>query len=153
MDDIFIISENKEELKTLLSEIKLQLSSLKLEVNDKKTHITTLKHGFTYLQIKYRIDGKKIIKRPTRNKIVRERRGLKKFKSLLDRGLITEEQVYNRYHSWRNSLIKDCKYSKKTITSMDNLYKSLFGVYIPQPKLTRDEIISNLEGGNYKCLM
>lgn len=153
MDDIFIISENKEELKTLLSEIKLQLASLKLEVNDKKTHITTLKHGFTYLQIKYRIDDKKIIKRPTRNKIVRERRGLKKFKSLLDKGLITEEQVYNRYHSWRNSLIKDCKYSKKTITSMGNLYKSLFGVYIPQPKLTRDEIIYNLEGGNYKCLM
>lgn len=71
----------------------------------------------------------------------------------VDKGLITEEQVYNRYHSWRNSLIKDCKYSKKTITSMDNLYKSLFGVYTPQPKLTRDEIIYNLEGGNYKCLM
>lgn len=38
--------------------------------------------------------------------------------------------------------------SKKTIASMDNLYKSLFGVYISQPKLTRDKIISNFEGDN-----
>ena len=152
MDDIYIISENKEELKTLLSEIKLQLANLKLKINDKKTHITTIKHGFTYLQIKYQIDGKKIIKRPTRSKIVRERRRLKKFKNLLVKGLMTEEQIHNCYYSWRNGLVIDCKHSKKTIDSMDNLYKSLFGVYISQPKPTRDEIISNFEGGNYKCL-
>lgn len=153
MDDIYIISENKDELKSLLSEIKLQLANLKLKINDKKTHITTLKHGFTYLQIKYRIDGKKIIKRPTRNKVVRERRRLKKFKSLLGQGLMTEKQIYNCYYSWRNGLAIDCNYSKKTITSMDNLYKSLFGVYISQPKLTRDAIISNFKGGSYKCIM
>lgn len=152
MDDIYIISENKEELKSLLSEIKLQLANLKLRINDKKTHITTLKHGFTYLQIKYQIDGKKIIKRPTRSKIVRERRRLKKFKSLLDQGLMTEKQIYNCYYSWRNGLVIDCNCSKKTITSMDNLYKNLFGVYISQPKLTRDEIISNFKGGSYKCI-
>lgn len=121
-------------------------------VKSKKTHITTLKHGFTYLQIKYRIDGKKIIKRPTRSKIVRERRRLKKFKSLLNQGLMTEKQIYNCYYSWRNGLAIDCNHSKKTIASMDNLYKSLFGVYISQPKLTRDEIVSNFKGGNYKCI-
>lgn len=32
------------------------------------------------------------------------------------------------------------------------LCRNVFGVYVSQPKLTRDEIISNFEGGNYKCI-
>ena len=44
MDDIFIFSNSKDELKDLLNEIKNQLSELKLEINERKTHIKTLKH-------------------------------------------------------------------------------------------------------------
>ena len=52
MDDMFIISDSKEFLKNLLNEIQEQLAKLKLRINVKKTHITTLKHGFTFMQIK-----------------------------------------------------------------------------------------------------
>lgn len=146
MDDILIISDSKDELKQLLNEIKQQLANLKLMVNEKKTCITTLKHGFTYLQIKYRIDNKKIIKRPTRVKIVREHRRLKKFKNLSDQRLMTEDQIYNCYMSWRNSLIIDCNHSKKTIQSVDNLYLSLFGLYVPKQKETRTSLIQQFKG-------
>lgn len=58
MDDIFVLSDSKEELKDLLEGIKEQLAKLKLEVNEKKTHITKLSKGFTFLQVKYNVDRK-----------------------------------------------------------------------------------------------
>ena len=58
MDDMLILSDSKEELKQLLSEIREQLAKLRLEINERKTHITTLNHGFTFLQVKYRVNRK-----------------------------------------------------------------------------------------------
>ena len=70
MDDIFIISDNKDELKNILIDIKKQLEKLNLQINEKKTYITTLKHGFTFMQIKYNVVEGKVIKRPAHSKIV-----------------------------------------------------------------------------------
>lgn len=78
MDDIFIISDSKEELTNILSDIEEILLNLKLEINKKKTYITKIKHEFTFLQIKYNVlQSGKILKRVSHNKIVRERRRLK----------------------------------------------------------------------------
>lgn len=121
MDDMIIFSESKQELKELLEDIKRELKEIKLEINEKKTHITKLSHGFTFLQIKYNINHGKIIKRPTRAKITRERRRLKKYKNIL-----TDEDARNAYKSWRNSIAKDCKQSKRSIHNMDRLFDSLF---------------------------
>ena len=85
MDDIFIIADSKEYLKQLLFDIIYQLADLELYVNFKKTHITKLTHGFTFMQIKYHVSNGKVIKRPTRSKITRARRRLKKFKKKYDR--------------------------------------------------------------------
>lgn len=141
MDDMFVISNSKEELRCLLEEIKEQLSKLHLEVNEKKTQITKLRHGFTYLQIKYNVDGNKIIKRPTREKITRERRRLKKFKKLYDEGKMTEDKIYNCYMSWRNGIKKDCNRCERTIQTMDKIYKELFPEHEPVKKKKRDELI------------
>ena len=121
MDDMIIFSESKQELKELLEDIKRELKEIKLEINEKKTHITKLSHGFTFLQIKYNINHGKIVKRPTRAKITRERRRLKKYKKIL-----TGEDAQNAYKSWRNSLTKDCKQSKRSIHNTDRLFDSLF---------------------------
>ena len=141
MDDMFIFSDDKQALKELLKEIKTELAKLKLQINDKKTHITKLGHGFTLLQIKYNVDGNKIIKRPTHSKIVRERKRLKKYKKLYDCGAMAENDIRNCYMSWRNALIKDCNACYKTIQSMDALYKELFPVRESTKKLKRSEII------------
>ena len=59
MDDIAVISDSKEELNQLLREIIEQLARLKLSINERKTQITKLSKGFTFLQVKYRVDRKK----------------------------------------------------------------------------------------------
>ena len=138
MDDMFVISDSKDELKELLEEIREQLKELKLEINEKKTHITKLSHGFTFMQIKYNIDHGKIIKRPTRSKIARERRRLKKYKKTKMTGF----EIRNCYKSWRNSTRKDCNKCEKTINTMDKLFDELF-TNIEEPlKRTRNDIIN-----------
>lgn len=140
-DDMFIISNSKQELKELLIGIKEQLADVKLEINEKKTHITTLKHGVTYMQIKYNVTDGKVIKRSTHNKIVRERRKLKKYKKKYDEGLMSELDICNNYMSWRNNIIKEHNSCKKTIQSMDKLYDDLFPVREVYHRQTREELI------------
>lgn len=142
MDDMFLLSDSKDELKEMLKEIKQQLARLKLEVNERKTIITTLHHGFTFMQIKYNIVDGKIIKRPTCNKIVRERKRLKKFKKKYEQGLMSEFDIRNCYKSWRNSLMKDCNACYKTAQSMDKLYYELFPTQEKKQKPTRTQIIN-----------
>ena len=127
MDDIFVIGKTKAELLSLLSEIEEQLKMIKLEANAKKTHIVKLSHGFTFLQVKYNITKTgKISKRMTHGKIVRERRRLKAFKRMYDQGIMTEEEIWNCYHSWRGTIVKDHNACRKSLESMDALYRSLF---------------------------
>jgi len=141
MDDMFILGKDKEELKLLLEDIKRELCKLKLRVNEKKTHIVKLSHGFTYMQIKYSIDGKKIIKRPCRKKITRERRRLKKHRNLLDKGVVDKIYIYNCYMSWRNSVNADHNACKRTINTLDSLFNKLFGSIKKKKKLTREDIL------------
>ena len=142
MDDMFVIGNDKEELKELYAEIKKQLVGLKLAVNERKTHIIKLTHGFTFLQIKYTFNGYKIIKRPTHSKIVRARKRLKKYKLLYDKGLMSESDIYNAYKSWRNGMLKDCNTCKKSIDTMDKLYKELFLSHEKVYKVRRKELIN-----------
>lgn len=138
---MFILGKDKEELKLLLEDIKRELCKLKLRVNEKKTHIVKLSHGFTYMQIKYSIDGKKIIKRPCRKKVTRERRRLKKHRNLLDKGVVDKIYIYNCYMSWRNSVNADHNACKRTINTLDSLFNKLFGSIKKKKKLTREDIL------------
>lgn len=140
MDDIFIIGKSKKELYSLLSEIENTLAYLKLEINKKKTHVVKLSHGFTFLQIKYNVlESGKILKRLTRKKIVRERRRLKAFKRLYGLGIMSENEVWNCYQSWRGTIVKEHNACYHSIRSMDMLYKSLFPVHEEPRKVGRKE--------------
>ena len=145
MDDMFILSDSKEELKSLLAEIRTRLSRLKLAINKKKTHIVRLRHGFTFLQIKYNLtEERRIIKRPTRAKIVRERRRLKRFRGLCDAGRMKEYDVLNCYKSWRQSVLTDCNACQTTIKSMDTLFRTLFPCVPESKRQSRDRVISSV---------
>lgn len=154
MDDMFVISDSKEELRSLLAEVRTRLGELKLAVNERKTHIVKLKHGFTFLQIKYTIDENgRLIKRPTRAKIVRERRRLKRFRGLCNAGRMTEYDVLNCYKSWRQSLIADCNACRKSVRSMDILFRTLFPNVPKYKRRSRDKVITAIfKEANYEDL-
>ena len=145
MDDAFIILKSKKELSLLLKEIEKVLSTLKLEINKKKTHIVKLSHGFTFLQIKYNVlKSGRILKRLTRKKIVRERRRLKAFKRMYDLGIMTENDIWNCYQSWRGTIIKEHNACYHSIHAMDRLYKSLFPTHKEIKKVGRKEICNEI---------
>lgn len=145
MDDIFIISKSKEQLKSLLNDIKTIASTLRLQINEKKTQVIKLTHGFTFLQIKYNIlSTGRILKRISHTKIVRERRRLKAFKRMLDCGKMTELDVLNCYKSWRGSILIDHNAYYKTIYSMDQLYYSLFPNKVQNQRKSRNKLCADI---------
>ena len=144
MDDIYVISDSKEHLKELLEGIKKILAELKLEVNEKKTHITKLTHGFTFLQLKYSFNGSHIVKRLTHEKIVRERRRLKAFRRLVDKGKMTEVKAYNCYKSWRQTAIKDSNACYASIQSIDRLFRELHPDCKTSDKKARADIVNQI---------
>ena len=142
MDDIFIIGRTKAELKALLADIEEKMAELLLEVNHEKTRIERLTHGFTWLQIKYRVKATgRIIKAMSRNKIVRERRRLKAFRRMLDTGQMTVEEIWRAYQSWRGSVINDHNACHRSVQAMDALYDNLFPPHIDQQTPSRHALV------------
>ncbi len=157
MDDIFVIGRSKAELRTLLTEIESKLAELLLEVNHQKTHIVKLRHGFTWLQIKYTVEPTgHITKAMSHNKIVRERRRLKAFRGQLDLGMMTEPQIWEAYQSWRGSVVRDHNACEHSIRAMDALYANLFPPHQEQPKRSRRALIiqtnHNINAEELYCL-
>lgn len=126
MDDFYIIHHDKEYLKKLLPKIKKMAEELGLTLNEKKTQICKLSKGFVFLkQFIYMTDTGKIVRRPTKENVVRERRKLKSFYKKLQLGEMTREYIMEHYKSWRGTTKKYAK--PYTIKNMDALYASLFG--------------------------
>lgn len=80
MDDFYVIHHDKEYLKQLLPKIRKIADELGLTLNEKKTQICKLSKGFVFLkQFIYMTDTGKIVRRPVKKNVVRERRKLKTF--------------------------------------------------------------------------
>lgn len=125
MDDIYVISDNKQFLKQLLEEMDVIVEQLGLKFNRKKTHISKLSHGFTFLKIKYKVTKTKhIVKTLSRDSIVRERRKLKKYAKLLKYNKMSYEDIENAYKSWRGNVASFDSY--RTLQQMDDVFYKLF---------------------------
>lgn len=125
MDDIYIIHHDLDYLKETLNGIYEQAEKLGLYINEKKTHICRLSDRFTYLQMRYQLtDTGKVIRRVKPETITRERRKLKKYRKLLDKGEVTYENIKQSYKSWMGKYAKVM--SKKQTRNMKKLYYELF---------------------------
>jgi hypothetical protein len=124
MDDSYVISNNKEYLKSLLEDIIRICADLGIHVNEKKTQICSLRQ-FTYLKTNYIFtESGKIIRRMPHDNIVREERKLKSLANLVDNGTIDYHEARTSYSSWRGSA--QWYNANRTIENMDNLYNQLF---------------------------
>ena len=127
MDDGIIIHQSKEVLQELYKGMKEVCDTLGLTFNEKKTKIVKATKGFSFLKIKYRVVGKRLVKTLVRSGIVRMRRKLKKFKIKVDNGVMELDDVYNSMQSWLSHA--KLAQSYHTVKSMLKLYDELFGGY------------------------
>ena len=125
MDDIYIIHESKDFLLSVIAGIKEQANELGLFVNEKKTRIVRLSDNFKYLQFKYTLlDNGRVMKRINPKTITRERRKLKSYKRLLDKGALNISDIDNIYKSWMGNYARYM--SKVQRNNIKSLYEQLF---------------------------
>ena len=136
MDDSYFICETKEQAKNILSAILKIYDAMGIKPSPNKTVIAKLSQGFTFLKTHFSLtDTGKIVARPGRKSVVRQRRKLKKFKKFMDAGEMGLHEIRNSYMSWRGYILN--VNSRRTVRTMDLLYIKLFGMspLIKLPKL------------------
>lgn len=120
MDDIYIISPDKEVLIKLLKEIEEIVASLNMFINPKKTKISSLQK-FRYLKREYCLTSTgKILVRNTNESFRRMRKKILKLK----RKNLPFEDILEGYKSWRGSLIKLGNYYR--LRKTDRFFKKIF---------------------------
>lgn len=125
-DDSYIIERTREEVQSVIDGITEQAEKIGIFVNQKKTHIAKLSDTYKYLQVKYTLsDTGKVIKRVNPESVTRERRRLKAYKRLLERGEMDYENIEQAYKSWMGTYAHIM--SKAQTKNMKQLYKELFG--------------------------
>lgn len=124
MDDIYIISNDKEELKDLLINITAIAKDLGIFINEKKTHISRIDRGFVFLQRHYFLtESGRVAEKITKKQLVRFKRRLKKLALKVKRNELPLDNFKMVYQSWYGSYHK-CM-SKLQIKHLKELYKEL----------------------------
>ena len=127
MDDSYIIVRTKAEAQTILKNLLIEYAKLGIIVSPKKTQIVKLEKGFKFLKTRYFLTSTgRVIRKPDRDGITRERRKLKKQYKLCLSGEMTVQQVIRSYMSWRGAILQRDSY--RTVRSMDALFYRLFGL-------------------------
>lgn len=125
MDDFYIISDSKEELHRFKELIAGECEKVGLVLHPNKTQIIKLRHGFTWLKVRYNItETGKIIHRIHPSSVTRERRKLKKLAVKYHSGKMSFKQVYNSWQSWDSHARRFQSY--KTRQSIELLFARLF---------------------------
>ena len=127
-DDFYAIHTSKEHLQLLLGCVEAFAIERGLTLNAKKTRIVKLSHGFTFLKCKFSY-GKngRIVIRPIREKITRQRKKMKRQANLVKAGKMTFADALESYNGWRAHILK--MNTHKLVYRMDTLFWELFGAY------------------------
>lgn len=126
MDDSQLLFKSKDEAVYYFNLLKQEYVGMGIVTNPKKTQIAKLSKGFTFLKTRYFLtETGKVIGKPDRRAITRERRKLKKHRKKLDDGILTLEQISQSYMSWRGSMKH--RDAHRSVVSMDGLFYNLFG--------------------------
>lgn len=113
-------------MRGVLADIRRECAKLGIVVNEKKTRIVKLTRGFTFLKKRFNYgETGKVIVRPCRSAVTRERRKLKKLAAFVERGEMTRDQALQSYQSWRGSMMR--LDARRTVANMDALFTRLFG--------------------------
>lgn len=107
MDDSYVIAKDKKTLYRALALIKQICNKLKIVLSPKKTKIVSLKNCFVYLKTVFHFtDTGKIIKKPCRKNVTRERRKVKKQIRLIKSGKLGLPEFQKSFESWAGSMLR-----------------------------------------------
>ena len=124
MDDFVLIHHDKAHLQYCLEEIRMQLAKIGLSMN-KKTNLYPLRQGLVFLKWHYYLsDTGKVVRKMSHKALTKERRKLKKLKTVLDAGKITMQDVRNHYQSWTSNTKRGSTYNVRQ--AMDKHYFKIF---------------------------
>lgn len=129
MDDGIILHPDKRRLHDLMKTVVSVCAELGMRLNEHKTRIVKLRRGFTFLKVRYTVtETGKVVKRMAKSGIVRMRRKLKKFKKLVEAGLMSRDDAYYSFRSWLGNAEKIAQ-TYRTRKEMLKLYNKLFNRY------------------------
>ena len=125
MDDMYVICKSKEEAKKILEFMKGELHDHGIELNYRKTQIVKLGKEFVWLQDRVTLtkSGKVIVK-PGRTAITRNRRRLKRMSRLLADGRISYKEV-RTFHASHVGYLKN-KNAYFTVRNFNELHNKLY---------------------------
>ena len=127
MDDSYFICATKAEAQRILDVMLERYAALGIKTSPQKTSIVKLTRGFTFLKTQFSLEESgRIVARPSRKSVIRQRRKLKKFKKFLDAGQMSMAEIRCSYMSWRGYIAH--KNARRTIRNMDALFTRLFGI-------------------------
>ena len=143
MDDMYFICKTREEALSVSDGIDEQAAKYGLFINKHKTRIVKLSGNFKYLQVKYTLtETGRVMKRINPKSVSRERRKLKAYKRLLDKGIIPMEDIEQAYRSWMGDYTRIM--SKRQVRHMKELFKGLFGKEIRWKRQSNSKTVQKL---------
>lgn len=124
-DDFFLIHRSKEYLQNCANVIREKYAEKGIEMNENKLRICKIGTEFKFLKAKIHItDTGKVIMRPDRGSVIRERAKLKAMKEKVDDGEMEFVEAYNQFKSWQGYLAYFNSY--KSIQRINCLFDDLF---------------------------
>lgn len=127
MDDGYILSPSKEKLNECMKMLEEKVKSLELSLNKKKTVIHKVSKPFEFLKARIcMLENGRIIVKPNRKNITRNRRKLKKMHLMFLSGTIAKQYLHNLFQTIIGNL--KCFNAYHTIRNYAILYANLKGI-------------------------
>ena len=123
-DDSYFIGNNKADLHANMAVVDTEYAKIGIELNKKKTQVVALRKGFKFLKTFFILtDTGKVIKKPMRDAVTRERRKLKKLFKKYALGEVSFETIKQNFESWKSHIAHKDAY--RTISTMQNYFNKL----------------------------
>lgn len=127
MDDSYYMHHSKAYLEWSLAQMRPMFEELGIRLNTQKTQIIPIKR-FTFLKTRFMLTKTgKVILKPCRASFTRNRRKLKTFARMVERGEMTMDQVKNSYASWYG--YQGHLDAHRSMREMDKLFYELFHIW------------------------
>ena len=123
-DDSYFIGKDKADLHANLAVVGAEYAELGITLNKKKTQVVALKRGFKFLKTFFILtETGKVIKKPVRDAVTRERQKLKKLFKKYATGEVSFETIKQNFESWKSHMAH--KDSHRTVSTMQNYFNKL----------------------------